>query len=98
MVGRRQRRGSTAEGVVGSKVGAGTRRRSALAWMNEIRHQQRHDDDEQLLGIGAGYFGIETGLKRNKQGRLPGMAAGASDMIAQLKRRSLKERLRRRRD
>lgn len=31
VVGRRQRRGSTAEWVVGSKVGAGTRRRGALA-------------------------------------------------------------------
>lgn len=63
-----------------------------------MRHQQRDDDDEGLLGIGAGYFDIETGLKRNTRGRLPGMAAGASDMIAQVKRRSLKERLRRRRD
>lgn len=98
VVGRRQRGGSTAERVVGSKVGAGTRRWSALAWLKEMRHQQRHNDDERLLGIGAGYFGIETGLKRNIKGRLPGMAAGASDMIAQLKRRSVKERLRRRRD
>lgn len=98
VVGRRQRGGSTAKRVIGSKVGAGTRGWSALAWLNEMRHQQRHDDDERLLGIGAGYSGIETGLKRKIRGRLPGMVAGASDMVAQLKRRSVKERLSCRRD
>ena len=33
---------------------------------------------------------IETGLKRNNKGRLPAIAAGASDMIAWIKRRSFK--------
>jgi hypothetical protein len=54
-------------------------------------------EDDGRQPTGAGYFDIETGLKRNNKGRLPGIAAGASDMIAQFKRGSLEGRRRRRR-
>jgi hypothetical protein len=36
---------------------------------------------------GRDILDIETGLKRNNKGRLPDIAAGASDMIARFKRR-----------
>jgi hypothetical protein len=59
----------------------------------KIRHDKDDvDNDGQWLGAGAGYVDIETGLKRSNKGRLPGIAAGASDMIAGIKRGSLKGR------